>query len=76
MAVKVVGGSNPRSGEVMTTMGYRGRRAPQCMGCGERKDGLYTMNGNGQFVCPDCAGVKHLAVLRPAVGAEDGAGAG
>lgn len=58
-------GVNPQAGRVMTTQGYRERRPPRCMKCGERKDdGLYTVNPNGQAVCPDCAGAKHAAVLK------------
>lgn len=63
MAIKRVGGSDPYKGQVMTTMGYREARPPLCMACGQRKDGIYTINGNGQVVCPDCAGEKHRIVL-------------
>lgn len=55
--------------KVMTTQGLKERRPPRCMKCGERKDGLYTVNVNGQVVCPDCAGAKHAAVL---LGSDDG----
>jgi hypothetical protein len=34
------------------------------MGCGEMKpDGLFTIDGNGKAVCPDCAGPKHRGAL-------------
>lgn len=48
---------------VTTTMGLRDHRPPRCMKCGERKDGLFTVNPNGQEVCPDCAAPKHREVL-------------
>lgn len=63
MAVIKQGGSNPYKGKVMTTMGYREARAPLCMACGERKDGIYTRNGYGQEVCPDCASPNDREVL-------------
>lgn len=63
MAVIKTGGSNPYAGKVMTSMGYRDARPMQCMQCGERVDGLFTVNANGQPVCPDCAGPNHRVVL-------------
>ena len=63
MAIIKQGGGDPYKGKVMTTMGYREPRPPLCLVCGERKDGLYTVNGYGQQVCPDCAGEKHRVVL-------------
>ena len=69
MAIIKIGGSKPNAGKVLTTMGYREPRPPLCMKCGQRKPGgLYTVNGNGQTVCPDCAGEKHRVVL---TGCED-----
>ena len=64
MAIVKQGGSNPYAGKVMTSMGYRESRPPLCMSCGERKEGLYTVNANGQQVCADCAGSRDKAVLR------------
>lgn len=51
-------------GNVMTTMGLRASRPPLCMKCGERKDGLYTFDANGQQVCPDCASVRDRELLK------------
>jgi hypothetical protein len=68
MAVVKQGGSNPYAGKVMTTMGYREPRPMLCKVCGERKDGLFTVNGNGQEMCSDCAGPKNRLVL---TGCED-----
>jgi len=48
----------------MTTMGYREARPPVCEKCGERKDGMYTQNGNGQWICPDCASPQDRDILR------------
>ena len=43
----------------------------QCMQCGFYKnDALFTMNANGQLICPDCAGPRNRAVLRQTEGAE------
>lgn len=65
MAIKKVGGGNPYAGQVMTTQGYRAPRPPLCLVCGQRKEGqIYTINGNGQQVCADCAGEKHAQVLK------------
>lgn len=66
MAIIKQGGGDPykRKGQVMTTMGYRAPRAPLCMLCGEHKDGLYTVNANGQQVCPDCASPHDRAILK------------
>lgn len=63
MAIIKQGGSNPNAGKVTTTMGLRERRPPLCMSCGQRNPGIYTINGYGQQVCPDCAGEKHRLVL-------------
>lgn len=63
MAIVKQGGSNPYEGKVMTSMGYRDSRPPRCMVCGEFKDGLYTRNGYGQDVCPDCASPKDRELL-------------
>lgn len=63
MAVIKQGGSNPYQGKVMTTMGYREPRPPLCMKCGGRKPGLYTVDGNGQQVCPDCASPADREIL-------------
>lgn len=71
MAIRKEGGSNPYAGQVMTTMGYRAPRPPLCMKCGQRKDGIYTINGNGQQVCPDCASPSDREVLT-GVCCEDG----
>lgn len=52
-------------GKVMTTRGLKDRKYRQCGQCGlDKEDSLFTMNPNGQFVCPDCAGAKHAATLR------------
>ena len=65
MAIVKQGGTNPNSGSVMTSMGYRQYRPPLCQKCGERKpDQLYTINANGQQVCADCAGRVGEGVLR------------
>lgn len=64
------GGSNPYAGKVMTTQGYREARPPLCMVCGQRKDGIYTINGNGQQVCPDCASPKDRKALQGDCGDE------
>lgn len=51
-------------GTVMTTMGWRAVRPPECAECGERREGqLYTSNPYGQFVCADCASPGDRAVL-------------
>lgn len=68
MAIKRVGGMQPRTGssetKVMTTMGLRARRAPRCERCGERRDDqLYTRNLNGQTVCMECASPKDRELL-------------
>lgn len=64
MAIVKQGGAQSIPGQVMTTMGYRARRAPLCMKCGLRKeDGLMTINANGQEVCVDCASPKDRVVL-------------
>lgn len=64
MAIVKKGGSNPYAGQVMTTMGYRQRRAPRCMRCGERREGqIYTVNANGQEVCADCASPSSREIL-------------
>ena len=64
MAIVKQGGGDPYRGtKVMTTMGIRDRRPLLCYVCGERKDGLFTVNANGQQVCPDCAGEKQRVVL-------------
>jgi hypothetical protein len=63
MAIVKQGGSDPYKGKVMTTMGYRDSRPMLCYVCGERKDGNFTVNANGQATCPDCAGEKHRLVL-------------
>lgn len=63
MAVIKAGGSNPYAGKVMTTQGYKDHRAPVCTSCRQRKEGLYTMNANGQIICADCAGKKAEGVL-------------
>jgi hypothetical protein len=68
MAVIKQGGSNPHEGQVMTTMGYRAPRPPICRVCGERREGLYTINGYGQEVCPVCAGEKNADALRQSEG--------
>ena len=64
MAVLKQGGSNPYSGQVMTTMGYMKPRPPVCTKCRERKEQLYTRDANGQLVCADCAGSMGIGVLK------------
>lgn len=64
MAIVKQGGSNPYAGKVMTSMGYRDPRPPMCMQCGQRKDGLYTVNANGKEVCPDCASPRDRELLK------------
>ena len=65
MAVIKQGGSNPYSGKVMTTQGYKEHRAPVCTSCRQRKEGqLYTVNANGQTVCADCSGRYGEGVLK------------
>lgn len=64
MAVIRQGGSNPNAGKVMTTRGPRDPDKRLCYGCGQLKaDGLFTINGNGKVVCPECAGPKHARAL-------------
>lgn len=63
MAVIKQGGSNPYAGKVMTTMGYKEPRPMLCYVCGQRKDGNFTVNANGQPMCPDCAGPKNAGAL-------------
>ena len=64
MAVIRQGSKSPYAGKVMTTRGPRDPDKRLCMQCGEMKpDGLFTINGYGQAVCPDCAGPKHARVL-------------
>lgn len=65
MAVIKQGGENPYKHQVNTTMGMRARRPMLCMKCGLRKDGLFTINANGQPVCPDCASPHDRAILAP-----------
>lgn len=66
MAVIKQGGGDPykRKGQVMTTMGYREPRAPMCQGCGERKDDILVQDGNGRFLCSDCASPSDVRVMR------------
>lgn len=65
MAVIKQGGKNPYAGKVMTTRGPRDPDKRLCMACGELKaDGLFTINGYGQAVCPDCASPKQARPLR------------
>lgn len=64
MAVLKQGGHNPFAGKVMTTTGPKDPDKRLCYGCGLKKpDGLFTMNANGQYVCPDCAGSRSRAAL-------------
>lgn len=63
MAILKKGGSNPYQGKVMTTLGYRDQRPMLCYVCGERKEGNFTVNANGQPTCPDCAGPNHAKAL-------------
>lgn len=64
MAVIKQGGTNPLAGKVMTTRGPRDPDLRLCYGCGQKKpDGLFTINGYGQVVCPECAGPKHKGAL-------------
>ena len=55
-------GSLP-DGTIMGTMGPRKGRSQPCQKCGERKEGTYTINVNGQIVCPDCMSSKDREVL-------------
>ena len=65
MAVIKQGGSNPYTGKVMTSQGYKEHRAPVCTNCRQRKEGqLYTQNANGQIVCADCSGSYGEGILR------------
>ncbi|HSE46751.1 MAG TPA: hypothetical protein VLA89_15625 [Gemmatimonadales bacterium] len=64
MAVIKQGGSNPYQGKVMTTMGYKDPRPLLCFVCGQRKEGLFTINANGQQICSDCAGPKNAGALK------------
>ena len=65
MAIRKEGGSNPYAGKVMTTFGYRESRPPLCMKCGQRRpDQIYTINGNGQVTCADCASPQDQAILK------------
>ena len=65
MPVIKQGGSNPHAGKVMTTRGFRDLSTRLCYQCGQYKpDDLFTINANGQAVCPDCAGPKSIGVLR------------
>lgn len=64
MAIIRQGGGNPHSGKVMTTMGLKDMDKRLCYQCGEKKpDDLFTVNANGQVVCPQCAGTKGEGVL-------------
>jgi len=65
MPIRKEGGSNPYVGKVMTTLGYRESRPPLCMQCGERRsDQIYTISGNGQVICADCASPQDRAILK------------
>lgn len=68
MAVIKQGGTNPYPGQVNTTQGMKEKRPPVCPLCRERKDGLYTMNANGQIVCAACSGRFGRGVLEPEEG--------
>lgn len=63
MAIIRQGGSDPYAGKVMTTMGIRQKRPMLCMVCGERVDGLFTINANGKPTCPNCASARDRVVL-------------
>ena len=64
MAVLHQGGRDPNAGKSLTTRGYKDRAVRQCGECGlDKPDDLFTMNANGKFICPDCAGAKHAKVL-------------
>ncbi len=60
------GGTNPYTGQTLTTTGYKNHRPPVCTKCRERKeDELYTFDANGQLVCASCSGNYGRGVLRP-----------
>ena len=63
MAIIKQGGGNPYAGKVMTTLGYREPRPMLCFVCKERKDGVFTVDGNNNPMCSDCAGPKHAPAL-------------
>ena len=51
------------NGRTMTSRGPRPVRDLLCYVCGERKPGVFTINGQGQQVCPDCSGPSSKKVL-------------
>ena len=64
MAISRQGGGDPLGGKLMTTMGPRDPDKRLCYQCGQKKsDDLFTVNANGQAVCPECAGTKGKGVL-------------
>lgn len=48
----------------MTTRGQRPVRDLLCYKCGNRRPGIFTVNANGQQVCPECAGSIGSGVLQ------------
>lgn len=64
MAVIRQGGAGALpDGHIMGTMGPRKGRSQPCMKCGERKQGNYGVNANGQIVCGDCMSPKDRVVV-------------
>jgi hypothetical protein len=51
----------------ITTRGRIPARDMLCFKCGERKPGMFTVNANGQQVCPDCSGSQGAGVIRDIV---------
>ena len=68
MAIIKIGGVNgpnaPHKGEGMTTMGYRAPRPPLCEVCGGHNEGIYTINGNGQQIGPECQSPRDREALQ------------
>lgn len=65
MALKKEGGSNPYAGQEWTSTGPKGRRPKECWKCRERKDGLMTVDPNGQLICAECSGAYGRGILTP-----------
>lgn len=66
MPLVKTGGRSPYEGKVMTTMGYKEPRPPECVKCRQRVKGvLYTRTPNGQDLCGPCAGDSFLVPDEP-----------
>lgn len=52
-----------QSKQVMTSRGPRPVKDLLCYKCNERKPGVFTINSNGQQVCPDCSGSLGAGVI-------------